>query len=418
MKSKKIVIVGGGFAGTRCALELSRKNLDADITLISDTPHFEYHAALYRVVTGRSPLEVCIQLSDIFKKSRVKLVTDKITKLDNKNKQIISENDHKYKYDILVLALGSETSYFDTPGLKELSFGFKSIPEALKLKRHLHEEMSRCEILTKNNKPCSTHIVIVGGGASGTELAGELAVYIRSLAIQHGLDPTHATIELIQSPNRLLPKLPKDMSAKVETQLRKLGVNIFLNRRVVKEDISDVFLKDMQMKTKTVVWTAGVVINEFFTNNKDFKLSKRKKVLVNKYLKAKGVRNVHVLGDCAETPYTGMAQTAVYDGKFLAENIARKIKGSKSKKYIPRPVAYSIPVGPGWAATFWKGMKIYGKLGWFMRRLIDFKFFLSILPLNKAVLAFRSGETVCESCGICDLDVIPTTSKTQQLGGI
>ena len=84
---KKILIVGGGFAGVRCALDLAKKNLiDVDIALVSATPHFEYHAALYRVVTGRSPLEVCIQLSDIFKNKPVNLITDKIVKLDFKSK--------------------------------------------------------------------------------------------------------------------------------------------------------------------------------------------------------------------------------------------------------------------------------------------------------------------------------------------
>lgn len=399
---KKILIVGGGFAGVRTALDLAKRNLpDTDITLVSSTPHFEYHAALYRVVTGRSPLEVCIQLTDIFKNKPVNLITDKIVKLDFKNKRITGESESFYAYDYLVLALGSDTSYFDTPGLKELSFGFKSIPEALKLKRHIHEEM--------NKKSPSPHIVVVGGGASGTELAGELAVYTKKLAKKHKLDPSIVTIDLIQSPNRVLPDLPEDISARVDAQLRKLGVNIFLNRKVVKEEVEQVFLRDMQMKTKTVIWTAGVVINSLLANTRDMPLSDRKKVLVDKYLRIK--KNVFVLGDCAETPYTGMAQTAIYDGHFVANNIANTILGKPKVKYKPRPVAYCIPVGPGWAATLWHGMRFYGRFGYLIRRYIDFKFFLSILPFAKALRAFQDGRTVCESCGICDLEEGLTTTN-------
>ena len=402
--SNEIVIVGGGFAGISAALSLAKRaSPKTKIRLISKISHFEYHAALYRVVTGRSPLEVCIPLSEIFSGQRVEVVEDEIVGVSLKKKVLTGKHGSTYNYDYLVLALGSETSYYEIPGLKKLSYGFKSIPEALELKRHLHEEMGRSRVLSKEEKVRAMHLVVVGGGASGSELAGELAVYTEGLAKSHGIDPAVVTIDLIQSNNRLLPDLPEAISEKVELRLRKLGVNIFLNRRVVKEEIETVYLKDMRLNTKTVIWTAGVVINSRYKKTKGLKIGETGNVEVNKYLSPKKYSRVFILGDAAQTPYSGMAQTAIYDGEFVANNILRIISGNKMSAYSPKPVSYAIPVGPGWAAVLWRGFKFYGRLGWFMRKFADFRFFASILPLSKALDAFRHGKTVCESCGICDL---------------
>ena len=169
---KKVLVVGGGFGGVRAAIDLATHSRDSiEVTLISDKPHFEYHAALYRVVTGRSPLEVCIPIADILKGTQVNFVKDRIENIDFEKKKIFSSNGFDYNYDYLVLALGSETAFFNIPGLKELSFGFRSIPEALRLKRHLHEVFESCKKGTQEQNVCSAHIVGVGGGASGVEVS-------------------------------------------------------------------------------------------------------------------------------------------------------------------------------------------------------------------------------------------------------
>jgi len=218
---KKIIIVGGGFAGVQAALSLSKNNSgDTKIILISNKPHFEYTPALYRVVTGKSPLEVCIQLSDIFKNKNVEIIIDKITKLDLEKKLLTGSKKKTYNYDQLVLALGSETSYYNTPGLKEMSFGFKSIEEALELKKHLHEIIIEAAGKSKIDKVKDLNLVIVGGGASGTELAGELVVYAKTLAKKFSVDPSYITVDLIQSPGELVPILPDDMSEKVLKAIR------------------------------------------------------------------------------------------------------------------------------------------------------------------------------------------------------
>ena len=399
---KKIIIVGAGFGGLRAALDLLKKKIpNSKIILINNKPHFEYHPALYRVVTGRSPLEVCIPLRDIFKGKKIEVLKDTINKVDLENKKLKGTSGASYSFDFLILALGSETIYFDIPGLKKLSFGFKSINQALQLKRHLHQLFAACEKSTKEQKVCAAHIVIVGGGASGSELAGELAAYTKKLADKHNLDPSLVTVDLIEAADRLLPTMPATVSKRVKTRLQSLGVNIFLNRMVIKEEVGKLFMKDMEMKTKTVIWTAGIKPNRLFAKIKGLKLNRQGRAIVDKLLQVPNFPNVFVIGDAAATPYTGMAQTAMHDGHFVADVISRKLKNKQPTANQPRKPDYAIPVGPGWAVVLVGKFKFYGRIGWWVRRLADLRYFLSILSTRQAIVAWLSGQKLSESCPIC-----------------
>lgn len=398
----KIVIAGGGFGGITTALDLAKKNnLAAKVILVSDKPHFEYHPALYRVVTGKSPLEVCIPLNEIFGGENVELIEDKIVQVDLTKKKLLGASGSKYHFDYLVLAMGAETAYFDIPGLAEHSFGFKSITEALRLKNHLHQVFASCETAPKEEKVCLVHIVIIGAGATGVELAGELGQYTKTLAKKHILDPSLITIDLIEAATRILPSLPEDISKKVEGRLRLQGVNIFVNRQVLAEEIEKVYLRDMEMKVKTVIWTAGVKLNQLYQQIAGLEFDKTGKVLVDEYLQAKNQKGIFVIGDAASTTYSGMAQTAISDGKTVAENISLAIQSKPLSKNKPKKPVTAIPVGAGWAAVSIGKIRIYGTLGWILRRLADLRFFASILPLRKALLAFQSSQTLCETCSVC-----------------
>lgn len=407
---RKIIIVGGGFGGIRTALDLAgKKILNTKIILISDKPHFEYHAALYRVVTGRSPLEVCIPLREIFKGMGVEVLEDSISEVNLKENSLKGNSGSHYSFDFLILALGSETVYFNIPRLKEFSFGFKSITEALSLKQHLHRLFEACTVSPTDQEAdiCRMHFVIVGGGASGTELAGELVMYTKELSRKHKVDPSLITIDLIEAATRLLPTLPEDVSERAKNRLHKLGVNIFLNRAVTEQEVEEVHLKDMEIKTKTVIWTAGVKPNHLYMQIKGLDFDPKGRVEVDEFLQAKGWNNIFVVGDAAATLYTGMAQTAIHDGSFTAEIISRKIYGRPIEPYKSKAPFYAIPIGPNWAAVLIGSLRFYGRIGWWLRRLADFRFFLSVLSLRKALLVFQSGKTLCESCTIC----VPETKK-------
>ena len=411
---QKVVIVGAGFAGIRCALDLAGKKLyDVEITLINDNFHFEYHPSLYRVVTGRSPLEVCIAIPDIIKGTDIKFIEDRITSINLRSKTLCGESACDYTYDYLVLALGSETTYFDVPGLKEHSFGFKSIHEALVLKRHLHETFSTCRSLNETNQECATHIVIVGAGASGVELAGELITYTKDLALHYKLPKDKIKIDLIERSQRVLPFLPESVSKLAQEKLESMGVTVLLNKEVMKEDIENIYLKDMKMKTKTVIWTAGVRANRLYQETNDIHVNSKGKVEVDPHLRPVGVCNVFVLGDGANTKYSGMATTAIHDGKFTAKNIENSILNRELISYEEKTPPYVIPVGFGWAiANLGRNNRsdpdFVGFVGWCLRRVADFRFFLTILPFSKALLAFFEGTKLSQTCPSCEPEHVRT----------
>lgn len=404
---KKVIILGGGFAGVRAALDLARcAPRETKIVLISNTPHFEYHAALYRVVTGRSPLEVCVPLTEIFQDLPVEIVLDKVNKVDLSNKLLNGESGSRYTYDYLVLAVGSETSYFGISGLPEFSFGLKSIGEALRLKQHLHRVFESCARPETDggDKVCGSHIVIVGGGATGVELAGELAIYAKYLAKKHKIDPYLVTIDLIEAAPRLLPVLLPSVSARVKQRLHDLGVNVFLNRTLVKEEVASIQLKDMTIQAKTIVWTAGVKNNALLAGISGLTFDKKGKVQVDAHLRPANHPNVYVVGDSASVTGAGMAWPAARMGAHAARCVCASLRGHQAlPAYQAVPPTSSVPVGPGWAASsLGSSFYLYGWLGWLVRRLIDFHFFLSILPFSRALVAFDPHQKFSESCPVCN----------------
>lgn len=398
----RIVVVGGGFAGIRCALDLSKKNLsNTKIVLISDKTHFEYYPRIYRVVTGDSPLEVCIPLSSIFNHKNVEVIIDEITEVSLENNILTGVSGTKYAYNELVLALGSETVYFGIEGIQERSFGFKSIQEALKLKKHLHKLFDIYLSEKKEDVVSSLHVVVVGGGPSGVELVGELTKYMKYLANLHSIDNNFITIDIIEASARLTPTLPEDVSSRLYDRLHSLGVNIFLNRAVVKQDVDEITMKGMSLQSNTLIWTAGSRTNKFYEAIKGLNLNRNGRVIVDSYLNADNWKNVYIAGDAANTTYAGLAQTALYDGSYVARTIASKIKNKKLIKYKPRKVAYAVPVGKYWAAVAVGPLKIYGFIGFCIREFIDLRFFLSILPFKKALKVYRN-NAICDSCVSCN----------------
>ncbi len=378
---QEILIVGGGYGGVYAALRLLRdlpKGV-AHIRLISTRKYFEYTAALYRVVTGRETSETCIPYAAIFRHLPMELLQDHIDHIDLTARTCMGTSGSLYRYDVLIIALGSETTFFGIPGIRERSFGMKTLTEAVRLKRHLHEILQ--------SHP-SSHIVIVGGGATGVELAGEL---VRSTI----------HIDLVEAMPRLLPSLPEDLAQRVTQRLRKLGVRLHLNSRVLEEKEGYLLLSTTSLPSHTVIWTAGVQANVLLSNTKGLEVDQKGRGVVDPFLHAKGHENVFLLGDCAATPFSGMAQTAIYDGAYVVRTILHSLQHRPLPLYAPRPPAYAIPVGPHWAAVLLGPFRIYGRLGWWLRRLADLKVMLLYLSWHKAIAAWLQGEKRCESCEEC-----------------
>lgn len=399
MKEKKVLIIGGGFAGIETAKKLAKIKIpNLKIQLISDRYHFEYTPLLYRVVIGRNPLEVCIPLSDIFNDKKVSVDIDTIIGISPDKNQAFGSSGLVYDFDYAVLALGSETIFFGIDGMKENSFSFKSIDEALRLKNHLHrmvEENKKSKILEY------FRIVIVGGGPSGVELAGEISSYLKKILKFHGISKEKAEIILIEAGPRILPIVSEKISEVAKKKLESLGVKVLLNKKVIEARTDCVLLDNEEIKTKTIIWASGIRPKEFYATIPNIQKDKSGRVLTNEQLSIEDHNNIFVVGDGAKTLYSGMAQTAISDGAFVADVIALKILDKSLPKYKPKKVGYSIPIGPNWAIFYFKPFYFFGFLGWLMRKLIDLRYMMKILPWWKAFIAVKSNGKLCESCKTC-----------------
>ncbi len=399
---KRILIIGGGFGGVRTALDLEKKNIPGvKITLLSDRHHFEYTPAYYKIAAGVSPVETCIPLSDIFPNRSVEVVIDTVVGGDTKEHVIFGASGSRYTYDYLVLALGSETAYFGIPGIKENSYSIKTINEALRLKAHIHEVFNSHHGMSVFELMSQFQFVIIGGGPAGVEVAGVLRAYLRTLASIHQVPERFVTVTILQAAPRLLPTMNEEVSRRALARLDSLGINIIMGKAVASEDPIGVYLKDIGFNARTIIWTAGVKATSIYEKISGLTLEKNGRIVVNESMMAVGVRDVFVIGDSASTPFAGTAQTAIHDGAYVARALNARFNKQNFPKYEVRQTPYVVPVGKNWAIFTYKDITLSGRIFFWLRELIDLRFFLSVLPLRKAWSAWRSGGTRVESCPTC-----------------
>lgn len=391
-QKQRIVVVGGGFAGVKTALELSAHPDKFDITLVSERADFWYFPTLYHTATGGSSTQSSISLQSLFHKKPVQIVVGKADKLDRTAKTITLADKTTVPYERLVLALGVVTNYFGIPGLAEFTFGVKSIAEAETLKKHLHEQ------IVDNSKPELSYVV-VGGGPTGIELAGALSKYIKFIMKNHGVEQREVHIDLVEGNDHLMPRMPASVGHTIERRLRKLGINLYLGKKVEGATADELMVSGKPIRSHTIIWTAGQANNPFFGAN-EFTLSPRQKVVVDEFMRTE--KDIFVIGDNAETMYSGMAQTAIYDGEFVAHNLLKDAENEPKLAYRPKKPVYVMPAGPAWAAVEWGNVHLYGKLGWFLREAGDFVAFTDIEPVPEAVGQWAhvlQHQHLCDVCG-------------------
>lgn len=394
MNKQKVLIVGGGFAGVKAALELAGYP-NFEVTLISDQTHFRYYPRLYSIALGGSLGQSSIPLVRIFDKQSVELVNGTAQSIDREKKMVKLENGQTLDYDVLILALGVVTNYFGIKGLPEYSYGIKSLEDAEELKRHLHSQ------LADEHQP-DLNYIIVGGGPTGIELAGALPGYLHRIMKNHGVNRKSVHIDLVEAAPSLAPRLPKAIGKSIARQLQHLGIRLLLGQAVKGETADNLMLGNERLPSHTVIWTAGAANHPFFKTN-NFKLTEKGKVVVDEHLQAEP--DIYVLGDNADTPYSGMAQTALRDAMFVGEHLKHQAEKKSLPAYKPKRPIYVMPAGPHWAAVCWGKLKLYGRPGWWLREAADFVALHDLLSWSRAVEEWLTEFERQEDC--------PTCAKTQ-----
>lgn len=338
---KKVAIIGGGFAGLNAAKRLAGRP-GVEVLLFDGRNHHLFQPLLYQVATaGLSPAEIAAPIRGILADTANTQVTlAKIEGIDLQARKITS-GDSSWNYDYLVLACGATQSYFGHPEWEEFAPGLKTVEQATEIRRRLllAFEMAEKEKDAEKQKALLT-FVIVGGGPTGVELAGAIAEISRHTLTKdfRNIDPSRTRVILIEAGERVLASFSDDLSKKAARDLEALGVQIWTRSRVTKITAEDVSLGSEVVRTKTVLWAAGVGANAL--NAKlGVPLDGAGRVIVENDLSIPGHPEVFVLGDQAHfreedgKPLPGLAPVAMQQGRHVAKVILDSIAGRPRAKF-------------------------------------------------------------------------------------
>ncbi len=384
-----ITIVGGGFGGVKAALEFAKESTN-QITLITDKPDFQYYPALYGAATGRSHLESWVPLSQIFAgKKNVTVQFDTIESIDPSAKTLSSKSGTVYAYETCVLALGTVTTYFGIEGLETYSFGVKSAAEIEELKQHVYADLAEGRGVDKR-------YIVIGGGPTGVELAAALGSYLKRVSKQLNVKDSNMHIALIEAAPRVLPRMSEKASVKVQRRLEKLGVKVQTGKTVESATEDMIMVSGELMTSDTVIWTSGVANHPFYKANAEhFEFAPNGRVVIDSHMMAG--KDLYVIGDNAATQFTGLAQTALHDAIFIADNIKRSSTGKPLKEYVAVMPPVVVPVGEFWAVFEWKKIHLTGIVAAMIRRAADFMGYSDILPIGQALGIWRPHRVLHET---------------------
>lgn len=382
---RQIVILGGGFAGVEAARYLDRtaaKRADVEVTLVSTDNFTLFTPMLHEVAAGDlEPTHICNPLRKLLR--RVTILSADIKAIDLAARRVTISYGlrglfRELPFDQLVLALGSETNYFETPGVAEHALGIKSLGDAVILRAGVIGmlEWASVEPDPVRRKQMLT-FVIAGGGFAGVETTGAINDLARESLRHYGrIDPREVRVVLVHGGPVILPELGQALGLYAQQKLRKRDVEIKLSTRVVAYRDGAVHCGDGEaIPTDTLIWAAGVSPSPVL---KDIPCELQKgRVVVDSTLEVPGYPGVWAAGDCAaitdaisKTPYPPTAQHALREGRLVGININARLNGTKSKPFQYKAPGQLAAIGrrTGVARIF--GLNVSGVIGWVLWRSI------------------------------------------------
>ncbi|HTQ62175.1 MAG TPA: NAD(P)/FAD-dependent oxidoreductase [Candidatus Solibacter sp.] len=339
----QVVILGGGFGGLNAAQKL--RHAPVDVTLIDRRNFHLFQPLLYQVATGSlSPGEIAAPLRGVLSKQKnVQVLLGEAADIDPVEKLVILRDGGTYSYDSLIVATGSQTSYYGNDNWREWAPSLKSIEEATAIRHKILYAFECAErSATEQEARAWLTFVIVGAGATGLELAGALAEIANETLkndFRH-INPREARIILMEGGPRVLAAFPEDLSAKAERLVSHLGVEVTKGVMVTEIDASGVTYKSgdesKRLAAKTVLWAGGVTTNEFgrkLAERTKAETDRSGRIKVAPDLTVPGYPDIFVVGDLALSlekdgkPHPGVAQLAIQGGAYAAKVIRARLKG-------------------------------------------------------------------------------------------
>lgn len=335
---KRVLIVGGGFAGLKAAEAL--KDADVNITLVDRRNHHTFQPLLYQVALAvLSPNEIAQPIRAILRAANTQVLMDEVVGFDVAAQRATLKSGVVLEYDYLILATGSTHSYFGREDWAPLAPGLKTIEDAVEIRRRvlLAFELAEGEMQETGRHP-ALNFVVIGGGPTGVELAGAISD-IAKLYIRHDfrhIDPAKAQVVILEGSPTILGPYPPDLQKKAVEQLAALGVKVRTNTRVTDVQPGYVMVGDERIDAVVTLWAAGVKASPLGALL-GVPLDRRGCVIVDGQLHPEGHPEIFVCGDLAAAtsegkPVPGVAQPAMQMGEYAGRTIALEVRGETMKK--------------------------------------------------------------------------------------
>lgn len=369
MKTKQVVIVGGGFGGINCAKMLNNPSLQ--VTIIDKTNHHLFQPLLYQVATAAlSPGDIASPIRAIFsKRKNIRVIMGEVIDIHKEQQYVILKDGRKLVFDYLILAPGSQYNYFGHDNWSDKAPGLKSLSDALDIRERILVSLEHAEQLTseREQKPYLT-FAIIGGGPAGVEMAGAIAEIVKRNMLRdfHNIHPEKTQIYLIEAAGSILSAFSKKLSNKAQTVLEKMGVRVLLDNPVTEITEEGVGLKNRFIRTPNVIWAAGVTASPLL-KSLELPLGKGGKIAVEKDLSVPGYPNIFVIGDSAaykeeKTYLPALAPVAIQQGRFVGRLINKGHSATGAFHYVDKGTMATI--GRARAIAEIRNFKISGLPAW------------------------------------------------------
>jgi NADH dehydrogenase len=372
--AKKVVIVGGGFAGLYAAKALA--GLPVEVTLVDRKNHHTFQPLLYQVATAvLSPGEIASPLRRILHRARnTEVLLGEVVGFDTAARRVMLKDGAELAYDYLIVAAGARHSYFGHEDWARDAPGLKTVEDAIEIRRRVllaFEHAEREAYLTGKHQPLS--FAVIGGGPTGVELAGAIAdIARRALAKDFkAIDTTQARVTVFEGAPHILGVYPEELSLKARRQLEELGVEVRTNSLVSAVEPGRIKVGEEWIPASVILWATGVAASPL-GKALGAPIDRAGRVLVEPDLSLPGHPNVFVLGDMASlkdtngTVVPGLGAAATQEGKDTAANIARDLRGEKRIPFRYKDKGSMATIGRNRAVAQIGKLQFTGLIAWLL----------------------------------------------------
>ena len=392
-KYKRVVIVGGGFAGLKLALKLHKNEFQ--VILIDRNNYHLFQPLLYQVaMSGLEPSAISFPIRKVFQKTNVQYRMADLLKVFPENNEILTSIG-LLGYDFLVLATGAKTNFFGQEKIEKFTLKMKSAPDALYIRNKILENFEKASTGVNDYEIQSyLNVAIIGGGPTGVELAGAMAEMKKYVLPKDypELNIESMKIMLFEASSSLLAGMSSTAGEGAKEFLEKLGVEVYLNTRIVDYDGHDLKLPgDENIPVANVIWAAGITSSKI-EGLYEMSYGKSNRLLVNSFNQVKGCSNVFAIGDnslmeTADNPagHPQVAQVALQQGNLLSKNLQRIKNNKPLLEFCYSNKGTMATIGRHRAVADLPFMEIKGFLAWILWSAVHL---LSIIGVKNRLMVF------------------------------